>query len=123
MDANDHSYTISDSSFGGWSGGRHVASEPMIAGKNAGRALMRRAESGKAPLSKYKSAASVLIELRETTKVAGRKEKMFYYRVDKIKIPPAERVTKKFKGGVEFTPLFTYHAKAIEASEFARASK
>jgi hypothetical protein len=119
MRPDDHSYTVDDSSFG-WSGGRYVSTIPMTAGKNAGRALMRRVESD-ASLAKYRSARSVSIKLRETTKVAGAKEKIYFYKVTKVSIPLKDRVTKKF-GGVEFTPEYTYDVKSIDAAAFGRSS-
>ena len=118
MRPEDHSYTVDDSSFG-WSGGRYVSAIPMTAGKNAGRALMRRVEAD-ASLAKYKSAKSVSIKLRDTTKIAGAKEKIYFYKVTKVSIPLKDRVTKTFNG-VNFTPEYTYEVKSIDEATFGRS--
>lgn len=119
MRPNDRSYKIDDSSFG-WNGGRYIATMPMTAGKNAGRALMRRAQNDPS-LSQFKSTRSVRIKLREITMVAGAKEKFFFYKVTKVPIPAGQRKAKTFKG-VKFTPEFTYEVKSIDAADFKRSS-
>ena len=115
MRPEDRSYTVVDSSTG-WSGGRFVSPVPMTAGKNAGRAILRRPQ--------YASHRHVLVKLRETTKVAGAREKIFYYRVDKVHIPLAQRKIKTFRKPdgtvVEVTAEWKFEAKSIDEYTFKR---
>jgi hypothetical protein len=115
MRPEDRSYTVAESSVG-WKGGRFVSTVPMTAGKNSGRAILRRKE--------YGSHRIVLVKLRETTKVAGAREKIFYYRVDKVHIPPAQRKVKTFRkpdgSVVEVTAEWKFDAKSIDEYTFKR---
>jgi hypothetical protein len=116
MRPEDRSYTVVDSSVG-WKGGRFVSAVPMTAGKNAGRAIMRRPQ--------FSSHRHVMVKLRETTKVAGAREKIFYYRVDKVHIPPAQRKTKTFHKAdgsiVEVIAEWKFEAKSIDEYTFKRS--
>lgn len=118
MSEKDRSFTVEDSSFG-FNGGRYVSPIPSTAGKHAGHVLFRR--------SKSRAGGSVFLQLREITREAGAKEKVFFYKVTKTKKPANQIKVKTFKRpdgtSVDITPQFEYAVLSVDEVEFRKAKK
>lgn len=96
---------------------RYVAEHPLDAGKKAGRQMFRAADE-KNLSSKGNTVVEIeLEEITKTPKVSHSKDR-YFYKVTRVSIPVAQRKERKFKGGVTFTPEFTYEIVAVKKDEF-----
>lgn len=116
----DRSFSVEESTFG-HDGGRYVSPVPATAAKHAGHILFAHAEKGK------KSVGHVFIKLREITREVGAKNKVFFYKVSKVKKPASEVKVKVFKkkdgSKVEVKALHDYVVLSVDEADFKKASK